>query len=133
MDGETFAGIFKILFTDGGKLYNVKFHGYDGDWVELKSQIVEEGTAAVPPYKVPKVTGYTFFGWTPDITNISGDMTVYAQYQPDPGFPKLPTPLEPEHECPKCPHDDGETGCRAELSFLPILLLSVFALRRKNK
>jgi hypothetical protein len=126
VDGEAFAGIFKILFTEGGDLYPVKFYGYNGEWVELKSQTVEKGTAATPPYKVPEIFGHKFIGWTPDYSSITGETTVYAQYQPS-----IPVPGKPEK--PEKPKDDLETGCKAELSFLPILALSVLALCRKFK
>ena len=129
--GEAFAGIFKILFTDGGDLYSVKFYGYDGDWVELKSQIVEKGRAAIPPYKVPKISDHTFVGWTPDYSNISDNMTFYAQYEP-----ALVIPGDGDGDDHKHNHNFKEWweehGCNIGISLLAVIAIAGFMMLRRK-
>jgi ribosome-associated toxin RatA of RatAB toxin-antitoxin module len=57
--------------------YTVTFKDHDG--TELKTQKVEHGRAATAP-TAPTRTGYTFTGWDKEFTNITGDLTVTAQY-----------------------------------------------------
>ena len=58
--------------------YSVTFVDYD-DAVLRAAQVVEYGGDAVPPAD-PVRKGYTFTGWAPDYKNVTGDMTVKAQY-----------------------------------------------------
>jgi uncharacterized repeat protein (TIGR02543 family) len=57
--------------------HTVTFKDHDG--TELKTQKVEHGRAATAP-TAPTRTGYTFTGWDKEFTNITGDLTVTAQY-----------------------------------------------------
>lgn len=59
--------------------YTVKFFNYDGS-EELSSQLVEEGSDAVPP-EAPARDGMVFVRWLPDYTDISSDLNVYPQYE----------------------------------------------------
>ena len=59
--------------------YTVIFVDHDG--TELGRDIVEYGENATPPAD-PEREGYTFVGWTPSYTNITGDLTVTAMYEP---------------------------------------------------
>ena len=58
-------------------VYTVTFVDYDDQ--ELKSETVDYGKAATAPSD-PKREGYTFKGWDKDFSNITGDLTVKAQY-----------------------------------------------------
>lgn len=68
--------------TDTGRYevntYTVIFKDYDG--AELKSEQVSHGSAATPPDD-PTRTGYTFTGWDTDLSNVTGNLTVTAQYR----------------------------------------------------
>ena len=57
--------------------YTVTFLDKDGN--EIDKVEVEYGATAVAP-AAPAVDGYTFKGWDSDITNVTNDMTVKAQY-----------------------------------------------------
>lgn len=59
--------------------YTVKFFNYDGT-EELSSQLVEEGSDAVPP-EAPVREGMVFTRWLPDYTDVSSDLNVYPQYE----------------------------------------------------
>jgi uncharacterized repeat protein (TIGR02543 family) len=86
--GYTFTGWDKSVGYITGNLivkaqytinsYFVTFVDWD-DAVLRTAQIVEYGAAAVPPAD-PVRTGYTFTGWDQDYKNVTGDMTVKAQY-----------------------------------------------------
>jgi uncharacterized repeat protein (TIGR02543 family) len=58
--------------------YTVKFVDHDGK--ELNSQSVNWGTAAIAPTN-PTRTGFTFTGWDKAFNNVTGDLTVTAQYK----------------------------------------------------
>ena len=58
--------------------YNVTF--VDHDDTVLKVDRVATGGAAQPPNN-PTREGYLFTGWRPDYSNVTSDMTVYAQYE----------------------------------------------------
>ena len=58
--------------------YTVNFVDYDG--TVLKTQTVESGKSATAPAD-PTRDGYTFTGWDKDFSNITGDLTVTAQYE----------------------------------------------------
>jgi hypothetical protein len=60
--------------------YTVKFVDWDG--AVLKEQTVEEGKAATAPAN-PARAGYSFTGWDKDFSNITGDLTVTALYNPN--------------------------------------------------
>ena len=46
----------------------------------IEAQQVEEGTDATPP-EAPAHAGYEFIGWDGDYTNVTGNVTITAQYQ----------------------------------------------------
>ena len=52
----------------------------DWDGAVLSSAYVNVGSAATPPAN-PTREGYTFTGWDKDFSNITGDLTVTAQYK----------------------------------------------------
>ena len=58
--------------------YTVTFVDWDG--TEISTQEVEHGSAATAPAD-PEREGYTFTGWDVDFTNVTGDLTVTAQYE----------------------------------------------------
>ena len=58
--------------------YTVNFVDFDG--VELGKQIILWGKAAVAPVN-PTRTGYTFTGWDKAFDNVTGNLTVTAQYE----------------------------------------------------
>ena len=58
--------------------YTVTFLDWDG--TEISTQEVEHGSAATAPAD-PEREGYTFTGWDVDFTNVTGDLTVTAQYE----------------------------------------------------
>ena len=60
------------------EIYTVTFLDKDGN--TLKTESVEEGTAATAP-EVPEVEGYEFTGWDIDFTNVTSDLTVKAVYE----------------------------------------------------
>lgn len=60
------------------KTYTVTFKDWDG--TVLKTQIVNHGSAATAPTD-PDRGGYTFTGWDVPFDNITGDLTVTAQYE----------------------------------------------------
>lgn len=51
----------------------------DRDGNILKIDTVQSGSAAVAP-EAPVITGYTFTGWSVDISNVTDDITTQAQY-----------------------------------------------------
>ncbi len=58
--------------------YDVTFMDYDDS--VLKVDRVAKGEAAQPPNN-PTREGYIFTGWRPDYSNVTENMTVYAQYE----------------------------------------------------
>ena len=67
-------------FTDPTIVYyTVTFVDMNGDPIGVP-QKVEEGTAAVAP-EAPVVEGYSFTSWDKDFSNVTGDMTIQAQYK----------------------------------------------------
>ena len=67
-------------FTDPTIVYyTVTFVDMNGDPIG-DPQKVEEGTAAVAP-EAPVVEGHSFTNWDKDFSNVTGDMTVQAQYK----------------------------------------------------
>ena len=67
----------------------VTFVDRDGNIIE--TQVVKKGTAAIPP-EAPAVEGYTFTGWDKDISNVTSDLTVTAQYEIIPVEPEAADP-----------------------------------------
>ncbi len=65
-------------YTQTVNKYTVTFLDWDGS--VIASQKVEYGTAAPVPPIEPTREGYTFTGWDKDFSNITGDLTVTAQY-----------------------------------------------------
>ena len=64
-------------YTQTVNKYTVTFKGMDG--ATLSTQSVEYGAAATAP-SAPTVNNYTFTGWDKDFSNITGNLTVTAQY-----------------------------------------------------
>ena len=60
------------------KEYTVTFVNFDGSIIE--TQTVKEGMSATAP-AVPYREGYNFIGWDKDFSNVTGDITVTAQYE----------------------------------------------------
>ena len=58
--------------------YTVTFLDWDGKVID--EQTVEHGSAAAAPAD-PEREGYNFIGWDADFSNVTGDMTVTAQYE----------------------------------------------------
>jgi len=66
------------LYTDDSQpTYTVTFADWNG--TVLKTQIVNENTAAIAP-TAPTREGYAFTGWDKTFSNVTGDLTVTAQY-----------------------------------------------------
>ena len=59
------------------KMYEVTFTDINGNVIETVS--VEEGKSVTPP-SAPDVRFYTFNGWSEDLSNITKDVTIQAQY-----------------------------------------------------
>jgi len=85
--GYTFSGWDKAFTNVTGNLtvtaqftintYTVTFKNHDG--AVLKTQTVNHGGSATAP-SVPARTGYTFSGWDKAFTNVTGNLTVTAQF-----------------------------------------------------
>lgn len=83
-----------IVLSDGAKIdagyvgvttteptpttYTVTFVDYNGS--ELKKEIVESGKTATAPAD-PVRNGFTFIGWDKAFDNVTGDLTITAQYE----------------------------------------------------
>ncbi len=65
------------VYTSTVNKYTVKFVDWDGS--TLATRTVEYGNAATAPSN-PTRTNYAFTGWDKDFSNITGDLTVTAQY-----------------------------------------------------
>jgi len=65
-------------FTVEANTYAVSFFDWDGSLID--AQTVEHGKDATAPAD-PTREGYTFTGWDKDFNNITGDLTVTAQYK----------------------------------------------------
>lgn len=73
-----------------GKSVTVTFKNWDGK--VLKTEVVDIGSTATPPEN-PTRDGYTFAGWGKDLTNVSTDMEVVAQFNPNTGDATSALPL----------------------------------------
>lgn len=62
--------------------YTVTFKDFDGKTLGTPQTIVYGNSATAPAD--PSRTGYTFTGWSPDFSYVTGDMTVTAQYTINP-------------------------------------------------
>jgi hypothetical protein len=78
---------YDIMYTKGyddypeeGLKFTVTFIGYDGETV-LDTQQVLEKTAATAP-QTPRIPGMAYLKWDKDFSYITGDLTVYAEYEP---------------------------------------------------
>lgn len=70
---------FELKKNVGPVYYTVTFvDGLTGETIATEQ--VEAGQSATPP-AVPVHEGYTFTGWSGDYTNVTGNVTVTAQYQ----------------------------------------------------
>ena len=75
-----------ITYTDDtivniGQIYivnTVNFIGFDGYMINTQS--IMYGNDAIEP-TAPEVNGHTFVGWSLDFTNVTGNLTITANYQ----------------------------------------------------
>ncbi len=65
-------------YTQTVNSYTVQFVNWDGK--VYKTQTVEYGKAATAPSNPSRNDGWTFIGWDKDFSNITGDLTVTAQW-----------------------------------------------------
>ena len=70
--------VVTATYTQTVRKYTVTFLGYDG--AKLSTQTVEYGKSATAP-TAPAVDGFEFTGWDKEFANITGDLTVNAQYK----------------------------------------------------
>ena len=76
-DGRNITADCTITANYEQNSYTVRFVDYDG--TELSVQTVLHGEAAALPAS-PAREGYTFVGWSGDVSAVTGDMTVTALY-----------------------------------------------------
>lgn len=76
-DGRNITADCTITANYEQNSYTVRFVDYDG--TELSVQTVLHGEAAELPAS-PSREGYTFVGWSGDVSAVTGDMTVTALY-----------------------------------------------------
>ncbi|MBQ8101132.1 MAG: leucine-rich repeat protein, partial [Paludibacteraceae bacterium] len=81
-NGTTLETFDKVFYTTGydmsSETYTVIFLDWDG--TELDRQTVAYGTDATAPAD-PEREGWRFTGWNVTFTNVTGDLTVTAQYE----------------------------------------------------
>ena len=81
-NGATLETFDKVFYTTGydmsSETYTVIFLDWDG--TELDRQTVAYGTDATAPAD-PEREGWRFMGWNVTFTNVTGDLTVTAQYE----------------------------------------------------
>lgn len=71
--------VYMVTYEEAVQVtYTVTFVDWNG--TVLKTQIVEEGSGATAPNN-PLRDGYNFIGWDKTFTNVTGDLTVTAQYE----------------------------------------------------
>ncbi len=82
------SGIYSITFTlsDSTPVYTVRWKNYDGSTLETDRE-VEYGTqpsynSATPTRPDDDQYTYTFAGWTPKLTTVTGDVTYSAIFVP---------------------------------------------------
>ena len=68
-------------FSETVRTYTVYFYNYDNTLLQTV-QNVPYGGSATYTESTPTKTDYTFTGWLPESTNISGDTSCYAQFEP---------------------------------------------------
>ena len=76
-DGRNITADCTITANYEQNSYTVRFVDYDG--TELSVQTILHGEAAELPAS-PAREGYTFVGWSGDVSTVTGDMTVTALY-----------------------------------------------------
>ncbi|MDD6328702.1 MAG: YDG domain-containing protein [Lachnospiraceae bacterium] len=89
--------LYRVIPSETTYIVNWK----DGDGRVMKTEIVQEGTAATPPTEVPTkaaTDSYTFefVGWDADYSNVTSDMVIMAQFRAvpisdDPSQPDKPS------------------------------------------
>ena len=70
-----YTGVAKVINT-----YTVTFIGFDGEPIDTCT--VEWGTAITEYPDAPEVQGYDFTGWSEPPETVTGDVTIYAIYEP---------------------------------------------------
>ena len=69
--------VYTVDYTAAAVTYTVTFVDWDG--TVLKTQTVTSGNSATAPSN-PSRTGYEFTGWDKTFSNVTGNLTVTAQY-----------------------------------------------------
>lgn len=77
IEPATANATYTATFSQTKNKYTITFEDYDG--TVIQSGLVEYGAAVVAPAD-PSRLGYSFDGWSPAITSVSGDATYTATY-----------------------------------------------------
>ena len=79
----------KTFYAVWGQFFTVTFYTQNssGEYAQYNQQSVMQGSDATAPADPGSVTIgdilYNFDGWDTDFTNVDGNLSVYAKYQPD--------------------------------------------------
>lgn len=71
--------VYTATYTEHIRSYTIKFVDYDG--TILSTQPVDYGSVPTNPSTNPTRQHYTFIGWSPAFTTVTGDATYTAQYK----------------------------------------------------
>ncbi|MBR0156256.1 MAG: Ig-like domain-containing protein [Clostridia bacterium] len=78
---QLYKKVTGVQMNDDVTYYTVTFVDWNG--AVLSTQHIPEGGAATAPAD-PVRAGWTFIGWDVDFSNVTGDLTVTAQYEENP-------------------------------------------------